>query len=36
MVFTFAFFAGLYYNLPLGYFILGFILLMIDLDARDN
>ena len=30
MVATFAFFAGLYYDLPIGYFLLGFTLLFIE------
>jgi hypothetical protein len=30
MVAIFAFAAGLYYDLPIGYFVLGFIILMLD------
>lgn len=33
MVAIFAFFAGLYYHLPIGYFLLGFILLLLDGDS---
>ncbi len=34
MVAIFAFVAGLYYDLPLGYFFLGFIILMMDGGVR--
>ena len=30
MVAFFAFFAGVYFDLPLGYFIIGFIALLLD------
>ncbi len=30
MLAVFAFFAGLYYNLPLGYFLLGFVILLLE------
>lgn len=36
MVALFAFFAGLYYDLPLGYFMLGFIILLLDDDGTSN
>lgn len=34
MVAAFAFFAGLYYDLPLGYFFLGFVLLVLELSCE--